>query len=606
MCGIIGINGDENAIDNLLEGLRRLEYRGYDSAGISCWYNDTIVRQRSAGKLTNLEQTLQKDPLPKSHIGIAHTRWATHGIANENNAHPHHGKYVALVHNGIIENYITLKENFAPHYDFKSDTDTEIIVAMLDGYLEQGITPEDAFFMTIAHLQGAYALVVLFKQEPDHLYAVRQSSPLVIGHGDDAMYVGSDALALSHLTNKVTYLEDGDSAIITPQSAKIYQDNQEVTRAMRFSQFKHDASGKGNYRHFMKKEIHEQPIIIADLIKEYVNETHQITLPHNIDWQSYDRLTMSACGSAYLAGVTGKYWFEQLARINVDIDMASEWRYRQPPLIEKQIALFISQSGETMDTLEALHYARDNDQYIMSLVNVKDSSIARASDWVFYTQAGAEIGVASTKAFTAQLMVLLLLAIDAAFKKQTIDKTDITALFNAIHSLPGKINTALMSEDMMMKAATIIAKSKDVLFLGRGLCYPIAQEGALKLKEISYIHAEAYAAGEMKHGPIALIDENMPVVLLAPPDALYEKNISNLMESTARGARAIVISTAEKLLELEHMDNVVATIAIPQCHPLLEPILYTIAVQMLAYHTAVRKGTDIDQPRNLAKSVTVE
>lgn len=606
MCGIIGINTQhysDQLIHNLMQGLHRLEYRGYDSAGIAYLDNDKMILHRAAGKLVNLQEKLQQEKLPSTNIGIAHTRWATHGVANEANAHPHQGKYVSVVHNGIIENYLDLKRLCPADSIFKSETDTEILVHLLDQYISDGLSPKEAFFKLMDQLQGAYAILAMFKSDPNHLYAMRQSSPLAIGHGngggdDGAMYVGSDAMALAHLTNKITYLENGDVAVVGHDDAEIYHDGKAITRAIRVAQITIDASGKGNYRHFMKKEIHEQPKIMADILQQRDE--------YRLDWSIIDDLTITACGSAYLAAVAGKYWFEKLARIPVAVDIASEWRYRQPPLKPNHYAMFISQSGETMDTLEAMRYAKTEQQKILSLVNVPDSSLARASDHVFYTKAGAEIGVASTKAFLAQLLTMLLLAIDAGKQKQTISQEKQHTYNNALDMLPGLISAVLMTEDSIISAAKYISTSRHVLFLGRGSCYAIACEGALKLKELSYIHAESYAAGEMKHGPIALLDENMPIVFLAPPDELYEKTLSNLMESTARGAKVIVVSNNDHCHDLMRMDNVIATIAVPTCDDILNPILYTIIVQLLAYHTAIFKGTDIDQPRNLAKSVTVE
>ena len=605
MCGIIGIVGREPAAPRLLEGLRRLEYRGYDSAGIATLCNGHIERRRAPGKLDNLARVLTANPLA-GETGIGHTRWATHGAPTETNAHPHGTSRVALVHNGIIENYLALRRRMAGH-NFETDTDTEVVAVMLTRLLDEGMTPEEATRRTLAEVEGAFALGIIFAGHQGKLICARRGSPLAIGHGDGEMYIGSDALALAPLTDRISYLEEGDWAVVTADGATVFDaDGAAVERPVKQTALSGAMIGKGNYRHFMEKEIHEQAAVVGDTLQAYVNPASRtVTLPPlPFDLAKVPKLTMSACGTAFYACMVAKYWFERIARLPVEIDIASEFRYREAPLQPGGAALFVSQSGETADTLAALSYCRANGQHIMAVVNVPESSIARAADVVLPTYAGPEIGVASTKAFTTQLTVLGALAIATARARGAIDATEEARLTGVLTELPARIAEVLNHDEAIRAVAPLVAEARDVLYLGRGVSYPIAMEGALKLKEISYIHAEGYAAGEMKHGPIALIDERVPVIVIAPHDAWFDKTLSNVQETIARGVRVILFSDADGVEKLA--GQTAAAFALPAVDSLTAPILYTIPVQLLAYHTAVLKGTDVDQPRNLAKSVTVE
>lgn len=607
MCGIIGILGRAEAAPILLEGLKRLEYRGYDSAGIATLVNGSIDRRRAEGKLKNLAARLEAEPLAGK-VGIGHTRWATHGVPNEINAHPHATDRVAIVHNGIIENYRELRDELmAKGCDLASDTDTEVIVHLITQEILAGKTPVDATSAALKRLDGAFALAIIFSGEHDLMIGARQGSPLAVGFGDGEMFLGSDALALAPLTDRIMYLDDGDWVVLSPDSAQVFdQGDNAVTRAIRRTELTGDAIGKGGYRHFMLKEIYEQPQVIGDTLQSFINPASRtITMPDlPFDPTAIDRLTLVACGTSYYACLTAKYWFEDLVGIPVEVDVASEFRYREPPMTPNGVALFISQSGETVDTLAALRYARGQDQTILAVVNQPESAIARESDMVLHTNAGPEIGVASTKAFTTQLTVLACLAIAVARGRGAIDAAHEARLTTALTEVPARAAEILNHDEHLKKIALRIAEARDVLYLGRGTSYPIALEGALKLKEISYIHAEGYAAGEMKHGPIALIDERVPVIVIAPTDRLFDKTASNVQEVMARGGRVVVISDDRGVAALEH--GAEATVALPAVDPFVAPILYAIPVQLLAYHVAVIKGTDVDQPRNLAKSVTVE
>ncbi len=606
MCGIIGIIGTRDVSPLLLEGLKRLEYRGYDSAGIATLVNGSIDRRRAEGKLGNLATRLDSEPLGGT-TGIGHTRWATHGVPNESNAHPHATAKVALVHNGIIENYQSIKARVVERgHNLASDTDTEVVAHLIDAHMEDGLEPITAAGKALKELEGAFALGIVFAGYHDLMIAARQGSPLAIGYGDGEMYLGSDAMALAHLTNRIQYLEDGDWAVVTPTGATIYDSaDNEVDRKIHQSSLSGAAVGKAGYRHFMLKEIFEQPQVIGDTLNSFVNPgTRQVTLPLAFDATNVSRVTIIACGTAYLAGMVAKYWIETIARVPVEIDVASEFRYRAADMPENGVALFISQSGETMDTLASLRYAKAQGQRIVSVVNVPESTIARESDSVWQTYAGPEIGVASTKAFTTQLTVLACLTIALARERGTLDADGEARLMGALTEVPARVAEVLNHDESIQAIAADVAEARDVLYLGRGTSYPIALEGALKLKEISYIHAEGYAAGEMKHGPIALIDDRVPVIVIAPSDPLFEKTASNLQEVVARGGRVVFFTDdkgAERLSELA-----AATIALPPVDPFVAPILHAIPVQLLAYHVAVIRGTDVDQPRNLAKSVTVE
>lgn len=606
MCGIIGVLGDHEVAPILVEALKRLEYRGYDSAGIATVNDGHLARRRAVGKLVNLSDLLVHDPLA-GHSGIGHTRWATHGAPSVGNAHPHKSGEVAVVHNGIIENYRELREDIAAAgLSFETETDTETIALLTKVFLDQGLSPTDAAFAAIDKLDGAFALAFLFDGEPDLIIAARKGSPLAIGHGDGEMYVGSDAIALSSLTDRVTYLEEGDRAVITRAGAEIYDAGGRLAnREMRQIQLDAARVDKAGHKHFMSKEIAEQPAVISRAVQYYLRSDNAIVLPGDgIDFTQIDRLTMVACGTAYYACLTAKYWFEQLARLPVEVDIASEYRYREPPVAPNTMALFVSQSGETADTLAALRYCQEKADKIVSVVNVSESSIARESDLALPILAGAEIGVASTKAFTCQLTVLLILALQAARARGTLSDADYAAHLQAMRSLSSVVNQAISSSDEIKAVARRLSEARDVLFLGRGAMYPLAMEGALKLKEISYIHAEGYASGELKHGPIALIDKHVPVVVMAPHDSLFDKTVSNMQEVMARKGQVLLMSDADGLVEAGA--DVWAQIEMPNVPEILAPIVYAIPAQLLAYHTAVAKGTDVDQPRNLAKSVTVE
>ena len=607
MCGIIGIIGKDPVAGPLLDALKRLEYRGYDSAGIATLINGGIERRRAEGKLENLVRRIQSEPIAGT-TGIGHTRWATHGVPNEKNAHPHATKSVAVVHNGIIENFQVLRDELAAAgHVLASDTDTEVVVHLITLGLERGDTPAEATKAALARLEGAFALGIVFAGEDDLMIAARQGSPLAIGIGDGEMYLGSDAIALAPLTSRIMYLEDGDWAVINAESVTVYgEDGRKAAREVRETELSGDIIGKGGYEHFMLKEIYEQPQVIGDTLHSFVNPAQRsITLPDfSFDPAEATKFTLIACGTSYYACLVAKYWLETLARVPVEADIASEFRYRGAAMPEGGLAVFVSQSGETADTLAALRYAKDQGQKILSVVNVPESTIARESDAVLHTNAGPEVGVASTKAFTTQLTVLGCLAIRVAKARGAIDAETEARLVGALTEVPARAAEVLNHDERLRELAEEIAKARDVLYLGRGTSYPIALEGALKLKEISYIHAEGYAAGEMKHGPIALIDDGVPVIVIAPTDDLFEKTASNIAEVMARGGRVIFFSDTRGEKRLAGQTAV--TIALPEVDPFVTPILYAIPVQLLAYHTAVIKGTDVDQPRNLAKSVTVE
>jgi len=606
MCGIVGIIGKAPVAPLLVDGLKRLEYRGYDSAGIATLAGGKIERRRAQGKLVNLEALLKEQPVDGL-IGIGHTRWATHGVPNEANAHPHATRYAAVVHNGIIENFLQLRaELSAAGHKFESDTDTEVVVQLVSHYLAAGDDPRTATAKTLKRIEGAFALGILFAGYPDMMIAARRGSPLAIGYGDGEMYLGSDAMALAPLSRRITYLAEGDWAVLTADGATIFdQDDRQVQREIKQTMLSGALMGKDGHRHFMHKEIFEQPQVIGDTLNTMLNPLNRtLTLsavPFPLD--AVERVTIVACGTSFYAGMVAKYWIEQLARIPVEVDIASEFRYRMPAMGKNGMALFISQSGETADTLAALRYCRAQGQHILSLVNVPESTIARESDAVLFTAAGPEIGVASTKAFTTQLVVLACLALVLGRCRNTIDHAEEARLSSALVELPTKVAEVLTCEDRLKEIAEDLVSARDVLYLGRGSSYPIALEGALKLKEISYIHAEGYAAGELKHGPIALIDEQVPVIVIAPPDGLLDKTVSNVQEVVARGARVIFFSDKGGV---ERLGVKAASVALPDVDPFVAPILYAVPVQLLAYHVAVAKGTDVDQPRNLAKSVTVE
>ncbi|MFW2586841.1 glutamine--fructose-6-phosphate transaminase (isomerizing) [Sagittula sp. SSi028] len=605
MCGIVGVLGSHEVAPILVEALRRLEYRGYDSAGIATVNAGVLDRRRAVGKLANLSDLLVHSPLAGK-SGIGHTRWATHGAPSEANAHPHRAGKVAVVHNGIIENYKELRAELAAKgLTPQSDTDTETVAMLTAMHLDAGKAPVEAAMATVDALDGAFALAFLFDGEEDLMVAARKGSPLAIGHGDGEMFVGSDAIALAPMTNRITYLEEGDRAVLTRSSVEIRDaSGHVVTRDARTISMDAARVDKAGHKHFMAKEIAEQPSVLSDTITAYLTDSG-IALPDpGIDFAALDRLTITACGTAYLAGFTAKYWFEQIAKLPVEIDVASEFRYREPPITPRTAALFISQSGETADTLAALRYCRGKAEAIYSVVNVPESSIARESDLALPIHAGVEIGVASTKAFTCQLTVLLLLALKAAEDRGHLSAEARDRILGQLRALPGVFNTALGRDQAIEAVAQELAEARDILFLGRGAMYPLAHEGALKLKEISYIHAEAYASGELKHGPIALIDQHVPVVVLAPRDRLFEKTVSNMQEVMARGGKVLLITDAAGA-ESAGADAW-RVIQMPEVDDLLAPILYALPAQLLAYHTAVAKGTDVDQPRNLAKSVTVE
>ncbi len=606
MCGIVGILGKTPVAMDLVELLRRLEYRGYDSAGVATIENGTLDRRRAEGKLRNLEVRLSNQPLQGT-TGIGHTRWATHGKPVERNAHPHMNDKVAVVHNGIIENFQELRQELtAKGYIFETETDTETVLHLVTDNLKQGMAPIEAGRRAIERLRGAFALGIIFADNDDLMIGARQGPPLAIGHGDGQMFLGSDAIALGPFTDTITYLEDGDWAVLSRKGAEIF--NMAGKRIER-QKIKAVASSllvdKGGYRHFMAKEIHEQPEVVGHTLAHYIDMSEQrVRFPDiGIDLAQVKRVTMSACGTAYYACLVGKYWLERYARIPVEIDIASEFRYREAPMEPGGLAVFVSQSGETADTLATLRYCKEQGQRIASIVNVKTSTIARESDAILPILAGPEIGVASTKAFTCQLSVMACLAIAIGRARGSISADLEKELVKALTEVPRHMNALLRDESRYEVLAHELSKARDVLFLGRGISFPIALEGALKLKEISYIHAEGYAAGELKHGPIALIDENVPVIVVAPEDDLYDKTVSNVQEVAARGGQIIMITNASAELSGCRLQ---AHIRVPKAHPFTNPLIYSVPVQLLAYHTAVFMGTDVDQPRNLAKSVTVE
>jgi glutamine---fructose-6-phosphate transaminase (isomerizing) len=608
MCGIVGIVGKAPVAERLVDALRRLEYRGYDSAGVATIHDGVMERRRAEGKLFNLEKKLSLEPLP-GEIGIAHTRWATHGVPNETNAHPHFAEGVAVVHNGIIENFSELRDELsADGAVFVSQTDTEVVAHLLARFTRAGLDHQAAMLAMLNRVKGAYALVVMFADDPQTIMCARFGPPLAIGHGKDEMFLGSDAIALAPFTNRITYLVDGDCAVMTARGVSImdYAGNP-VSRPTQISQSAALMVDKGNHRHFMEKEIYEQPEIISHALSHYVDFASATVKAQGpaIDFAKVRSLAISACGTAYLAGLVGKYWFERYARLPVEIDVASEFRYREMPLSSDQAALFISQSGETADTLASLRYCKDAGLPIGAIVNVRESTIAREADAIFPILAGPEIGVASTKAFTCQLAVLASLAIQAGRARGTLSEAEEKVLVRHLIEMPRVMSRVLnLIQPQMETLSRDLSRFKDVLYLGRGTSYPLALEGALKLKEISYIHAEGYAAGELKHGPIALIDENMPVIVIAPHDRFFEKTVSNMQEVAARGGKIIFI-TDEKGAAASKLPTM-ATIVLPVVDEVISPMIFALPIQLLAYHTAVFMGTDVDQPRNLAKSVTVE
>ncbi|MEM9434817.1 MAG: glutamine--fructose-6-phosphate transaminase (isomerizing) [Pseudomonadota bacterium] len=606
MCGIVGVLGSHEVAPLLVEALKRLEYRGYDSAGLATVNDGALDRRRAVGKLINLSDHLVHNPLAGK-SGIGHTRWATHGAPSVSNAHPHQAGPVAVVHNGIIENFRELRSQLtADGIEFVTETDTETIALLAAQKIARGQSAIDAARATVAQLSGAFALCFLFEGEDDLMIATRKGSPLAVGHGEGEMFVGSDAIALAPMTSRITYLEEGDFAVLTRSGVEIFDANGH--RANRdIQQISTDSTQieKGSHKHFMAKEIAEQPAVLSDTLNAYLSsEGHVINLPAKVDFTQCERITMVACGTAYIACQVAKYWFEQIAGLPVETDIASEYRYRNPPMSQQAFALFVSQSGETADTLAALRYSQDRAGQILSVVNVTESSIARESDVVLPIHAGVEVGVASTKAFTSQLAVLAILALKAGLQRGHLDESTLAAHLEQLKTLPGLLNQSLALEDRIAEVARKISSARDVLFLGRGPMYPLAMEGALKLKEISYIHAEGYASGELKHGPIALIDKDVPVIVIAPRDALFDKTVSNMQEVMARGGKVVLLTDADGAQIAS--DGVWETIVLPKVEPFVAPILYAVPAQLLAYHAADAKGTDVDQPRNLAKSVTVE
>ncbi|MFZ3581319.1 glutamine--fructose-6-phosphate transaminase (isomerizing) [Loktanella sp. DJP18] len=607
MCGIVGVLSSHEAAPIIVDALKRLEYRGYDSAGIATIDGTTLDRRRAMGKLVNLQDLLVHDPLAGK-AGIGHTRWATHGAPSVLNAHPHRAAGVAVVHNGIIENFRALRQFLADHgIGYTTETDTETVALLAQYHLDQGLSPRDAARETIAQLEGAYALCFLFDGEDDLLIAARKGSPLAIGHGAGENYVGSDAIALAPMTDTITYLDEGDWAIVTRSSVDIRNAaGEQVSRPRKTIATGATAIDKAGFKHFMAKEIAEQPTVLQGALAHYIDAAGTaVTLPApGIDFARVERLTLVACGTAYYACMVAKYWFEQIARLPVEIDVASEFRYREPPVTPGTVALFVSQSGETADTLAALRYMIGKADRILSVVNVAESSIARESDLALPILAGIEVGVASTKAFTCQLATLALLVLRAAHDRGQMNDATLADHLTELRQLPGIMNAALNIESATRDLAQELSEARDILFLGRGAMYPLAHEGALKLKEISYIHAEAYASGELKHGPIALVDPAVPVIVMAPTDALFDKTVSNMQEVMARGGKVLLITDAAGARAAS--EGVWKTLILPDVSPFLAPILYAIPAQLLAYHTAIAKGTDVDQPRNLAKSVTVE
>ena len=608
MCGIVGILGNQPVAGELVDALRRLEYRGYDSAGVATLESGKLTSRRAQGKLRALEARLEKEPL-KGTSGIGHTRWATHGKPTENNAHPHLTDRVAVVHNGIIENFRELRERLAKSgVKFNSDTDTEIVAHLVTEHLKAGQKPVEAVAATLKELRGAFALAFLFAGEDDLMIGARKGSPLAVGYGNGEMYLGSDAIALAPFTDSVSYLEEGDWAVLTRKGAVIHDESGKVVeRPVIKSAASAMLVDKGNFKHFMAKEIHEQPEVVGHTLARYIDmTTEKVALPGDLPfkWADLKRLSISACGTAFYAGLVAKYWFERFAKLPVEIDIASEFRYREAPIEAGDLAIFISQSGETADTLASLRYAKEHKQYVLSVVNVPTSTIARESDAVMPTLAGPEIGVASTKAFTCQLSVLACLAIAAGRDRGVLSEVDEQKLVHALVATPRLMTQALGLEPQIEKLAHDLAKVRDVLYLGRGTSFPLALEGALKLKEISYIHAEGYAAGELKHGPIALIDETMPVIVIAPHDRVFEKTASNMEEVAARGGKIILVTDPQGAAQAG--TELMGTLTLPEMAATVTPLVYAIPVQLIAYHTAVALGTDVDQPRNLAKSVTVE
>ena len=608
MCGIVGILGVKPVAGQLVDALKRLEYRGYDSAGVATLENGTLTRRRAEGKLKQLEARLQREPLQGT-VGIGHTRWATHGRPTENNAHPHATERVAVVHNGIIENFRELREALGKNgAKFGSETDTEVVAHLVSEEMGRGKSPVEAVEAALKQLRGAFALAFLFSGENDLMIGARKGSPLAIGYGKGEMYLGSDAIALAPFTSTISYLEDGDFAVLTHKGVEVHDAKGGVVeRAVVKSTASAHMVDKGNHKHFMAKEIHEQPEVVGHTLAHYIDMTaERVRLPGVLpfDFRNFKRISISACGTAFYAGLVAKYWFERFAKLSVEIDIASEFRYRGAPLNDGDLAIFISQSGETADTLASLRYAKEHKQHVLSVVNVPTSSIARESDVVMPTLAGPEIGVASTKAFTRQLAVLACLAVAAGRARGELSETDERNLVRALIEVPRHMAAALALEPQIEALAQDLAKCRDVLYLGRGTSFPIALEGALKLKEISYIHAEGYAAGELKHGPIALIDETMPVIVIAPYDRVFDKTVSNMQEVAARGGRIILVTDPKGAQEAT-IDSVV-TLALPEMASTVTPLVYAIPVQLIAYHTAAAIGTDVDQPRNLAKSVTVE
>jgi len=607
MCGIIGIVGTEPVADRLIDGLRRMEYRGYDSSGICTLDGGQMVRRRAEGKLANLAAEVAANPAP-GNVGIAHTRWATHGAPTARNAHPHATDEVAIVHNGIIENFASLRAELVERgRNFESETDSEIVAHLVSEQVEAGKSPQEAVSEVLPRLRGAFALAIAFRSASDMLIGARLGSPLVVGYGEGETFLGSDALALASLTQRITYLEEGDWVVATREGAEIFNsENKPVKRDIVASGASAAAIEKGNFHHFMQKEIFEQPTVVAQTLQSYLRPLERkVALPQiEFDISAIDRITMVACGTSYYAAMVAKYWFESFARVPVDIDFASEFRYREPILKEGGLSLFISQSGETADTLAALRHCKAEGQTIAVVVNVPTSTMAREADLLLPTHAGPEIGVASTKAFTCQLAVLAALAAHFAVKKGRMTAAEEAAIVDHLLEAPACLNAALDHDAEIQAIAPLLAPARDVLYLGRGQDFPLALEGALKLKEISYIHAEGYASGEMKHGPIALIDKDVPVIVLAPSGPLFEKTVSNMQEVAARGGKIVLISDADGIAEAG--DGCMATIEMPKVHPLIAPLVYAVPVQLLAYHVACVKGTDVDQPRNLAKSVTVE
>ena len=607
MCGIIGIVGREAVDGRLWDGLKRMEYRGYDSAGICTIHEAKLERRRAEGKLANLAKVLATDPAPGT-TGIAHTRWATHGKPNTLNAHPHATAEVALVHNGIIENFKSLRDELAARgRRFESETDTEIVAHLVSEQVEAGLEPLAAVRAVLPRLRGAFALAIAFRAHPDLLIGARLGSPLVVGYGEGETYLGSDALALAPLTQKIAYREEGDRVVITRDGAEIFDaDDRSVTREVTLSGITGALIDKGNHRHFMQKEIYEQPVVVAQTLRSYLRPLEeQVALPDmDFDLSGVSRIAIVACGTASYVGMIGKYWIEQLARVPVEVDVASEFRYRDPVLSPDMLGVVVSQSGETADTLAALRHMKAAGLTTAGIINVPTSSMAREVDLLMPTHAGPEIGVASTKAFTCQLAVMAALAVNLARAKGRLSAAEEREIVGHLTEVPAALNAALAHDDDIAAMAATIAGARDVLYLGRGPDYPLALEGALKLKEISYIHAEGYASGEMKHGPIALIDENVPLIVIAPSGPLFEKTVSNMHEAMARGAKVVLISDAAGIAEAG--GDAMATIEMPAVHPLIAPLVYAVPVQLLAYHVAVAKGTDVDQPRNLAKSVTVE